>query len=128
MPVAASKPQKMRNDYRRTPESAPDLHGSNAPPASMSHAQEKMSAIKEAADGHSTTPLLPWPDHQRPNCCGPNAGYSDKVTGNNERDNDASPAQVATASLLGRCQFVMLEQRGYAKVGDTSATRAKTPV
>jgi hypothetical protein len=96
--VAALNPQKMRNDYPRAPESMPDLHGSNAPPASISHAQEKTLAVKEASDGHATTPLLPWPDRQRPNCCGPNAGYSNKVTGNNERDNDASPVQVATAS------------------------------
>jgi hypothetical protein len=76
----------------------PDLHGSNTPLASMSHAQEKMSAVKEATNGHATTPLLSWPDCRRPNSCGPNAGYSDKVMGNNERDNNASTAQVATAS------------------------------
>jgi hypothetical protein len=46
MPVAASKPQKMRDDYCRTPESVPDFHGSNAPPASMLHDQEKASAVK----------------------------------------------------------------------------------
>ncbi len=88
----------MHDDYPHAAESVPDLYGSNAPPASMSHAQEKTSAVKEAADGHATSPLLPWLDHQRPNCCGPNAGYSNKVTGNDERDNDASPAQVAAAS------------------------------
>ncbi len=70
MPVAASKPQKACNDHCRVlikgpwaiPQSPVRTSKATTPPGEhVVHPGEAL-AIKEVADGHVTTPLLPWPD------------------------------------------------------------------
>ncbi len=55
------------------------------------------------ASNAKKTPLLPWPDHQRPKLLWADSGYINKATGNDiERNNSTSPTMGFNCIMTGQ--------------------------